>query len=207
MAPALAAAVLLWAANALEDPWLEAALETARWLESVGEETRHGLTWPADTQPKSPSNLGLYSGAPGVVLFFLEAHAQPRRAEFLETARRGADDLVARWRDEVQGAGLYTGLAGVGFTLAETWRATGADAHRTGANEIVSELVESAVVEDGRAHWSGGTDIVSGNAGVGLFLLYAHRVLDREDALATARRAGDDLVRAGRPVEGGTKWP
>ena len=89
-------AAVLWAANAREDPWLDAALEAARWLQSVGEETEHGLTWPADTLTETQSNVTLYGGAPGVVLFFLEAYAQTDRPEYLRTARAGADDVLAR---------------------------------------------------------------------------------------------------------------
>jgi hypothetical protein len=44
---------------------------------------------------------------------------EARQAADLEAARRGADWLLARLPDERQ-AGLYTGLAGLGFALTET---------------------------------------------------------------------------------------
>lgn len=206
------AAVLSLSSVQVEDPWLEAALETASWLEGVGVRTEHGKSWPVQIEGEARFSLGLYDGAPGVVLFFLEAHARTGRAAYLDEARAGADDLLARLalaleRDETLEAGLYTGLSGVGFTLCEAWKATGDDRYLEAANRIVSTLQERAVESEHGVHWNGVTDIISGSAGIGLFLLYAGRELEREDAVNLARRAADHLLHAGRPAASGTSWP
>ena len=98
--------------------YLAAAEDAARWVRASAIKTEGGITWPADpTDPKSVNN-GLYSGAPGVVLFLLELHHATGKREYLDEARAGADALLAALPNEKQ-PGLYTGIAGIGFTLGE----------------------------------------------------------------------------------------
>ena len=76
------------------------------------------------------------------MLFFLELHhatGDPR----IRTARAGADWLLSQVDSEAQ-AGLYTGLAGIGFTLTETWKATKDTRYRDGANRVVDRLKHMA---------------------------------------------------------------
>ena len=49
-----------------------------------------------------------------MVLFLLELHHATGRRDYLDDAKRGADDLVARVAAE-KGTGLYEGVAGRGF--------------------------------------------------------------------------------------------
>src|SRR6185503_5672864 len=49
--------------------------------------------------------------------------------------------------------------------------------------------------------------IISGSAGIGLFLLYAADALDLPDARTLATRAGRRLLERGRDEAGGRKWP
>ena len=74
----------------------------------------------------------LYSGYAGVVLFFVELARQSGDVSYLDDARRGGDHLVATEIPEEieQGyqAGLYTGVAGVGFVLDRLGLATGGSA-------------------------------------------------------------------------------
>ena len=50
------------------------------------------------------------------------------------------------------------------------------------------------------------TDIISGSAGIGLFLLYAAHELDAPDARKLAVEAGGRLVALGKEAKKGRKW-
>lgn len=161
---------------------------------------------PAES-PRSSNDL--YSGSPGVVLFNLELSAATGEDEHLALARAGADELVATLPAEIgpDGAGLYTGVAGVGFVLAEVWRATEDERYRAAALRCV-ELVRAAAREtEGGVRWSDTTDVISGAAGTGLFLLYSARTFERPQDLELAARAGRHLVAIARETEGGLSWP
>jgi lantibiotic modifying enzyme len=54
--------------------------------------------------------------------------------------------------------------------------------------------------------WSPVTDVISGTAGIGLYLISAARDLDRDDALELAAAAGRRLIAQGMAAEGGLKW-
>jgi len=186
-------------------PWLDEARSVARWLRSVQIETGSGLAWAAAPAVDAAPVANLYSGSPGVVLFFLELHHATGDPADLQTARDGADWLLSRVDEEPQ-AGLYTGLAGIGFTLTEAWKSTGDVRFRDGANRVVDRLEALArPVEDG-VEWSGVSDIISGGAGIGLFLARAAADLDRPDALDLAVAAGRRLRSQSIPAGPGSKW-
>ena len=192
----------------LEAQFLAAALEAGRWLEGLALETDDGLTWPVQVEGETRSGVDLYSGSPGVVLFFLEAHHAAGRDAYLGTARSGADRLAAevRRRGAEIPAGLYTGLAGLGFTVGETWRATAEPRYREAAVRCIDLLRDRAERTGHGVRWNESTDVISGSAGIGLFLLYAARELERPDAIALARSAGDHLMELGIAEHGGLKW-
>jgi len=209
---ALSALLLAFAltrvSEAQERPYLEAARSAARWLRATALETEHGVTWPVVPAESARSSTDLYSGSPGVVLFLLELSAATEEDEPLALARAGADELVATLPAAIgpEGAGLYTGVAGVGFVLAETWRATGEASYRAAALRCV-ELVRAAAVETGHGvRWTETTDVISGAAGTGLFLLYSAEVLERPQDVELAARAGRHLVAIAEKSESGWAW-
>jgi lantibiotic modifying enzyme len=187
-------------------PLLDEARSVATWLRHVAIRTDDGLAWamtPGD--PKSQPIANLYSGSAGVVLFFLELHNATRDAADLATARAGADWLAAQITREKQ-AGLYTGLAGLGFALTETWKATKDSKYRDAASRVLDLVKASAKTTADGVEWSPVTDIISGTAGTGLYLLSAARDLNRADARDLAAAAGRRLIAQGMPAEGGLKW-
>jgi lantibiotic modifying enzyme len=153
----------------------------------------------------------LYTGTPGVVLFFLELAAYTGDDGYLDDARAGADFLLARLDapatdPTMQSAGLYTGLAGVGFVLNETYVATGDDRFREGAVRAV-ELIHGQAREAGvGVDWEDSTDIISGGAGTGLFLLYAAREMDHPASLDLAVQAGRHLLEVAEQHPTGLGW-
>jgi lantibiotic modifying enzyme len=187
-------------------PHLAVARDAARWLRAAAVRTPHGTTWPAVPGDAATIAADLYSGSAGVVLFFLELHHATGDPADLATATAGADHLLATL-DEVREPGLYTGLAGIGFVLGEAARATGAAKYRDGARRVVDRLAASAEPRGTGVAWNDTTDVISGSAGIGLFLLHAARTLDVPSARALAVRAGHRLLERGRPEAAGTSWP
>ena len=191
-------------------PHLAAASDTARWLRSTAVKTEHGTIWPADpAAPKArtqPVNATLYSGTPGVVLFFLQMHRAGGRPDDLQDARSGADHLLATLDDKPQ-SGLYTGVAGVGFVLGEVYKATGDRKYLDGVRRSVGFLEKTALTRGSGVEWTPVTDIISGSAGTGLYLLHVARESKMSQARDLAARAGRRLIELGQPEAGGTKWP
>ncbi len=200
-APATAAATLA----AAERPYLDAAVRTARWIDASGVAKANGRVWPAD--PAKPDSVGttLYTGTPGVVLFFLRLHAATGDAAHLKSATSGADALLAGL-DAEEANGLYVGLGGVGFVLQETFKATTIDKYRDGARRVTKLLAARAKPTARGVIWDDSTDIVSGAAGTGLSLLYLAKELNDTAARDLAVRAATHLVDVAKPDAGGLKW-
>ena len=202
------ALVLLTACAPPRTKYLDTAVDAGRWIRSTAIVDEHGLAWPADpSDPKSISS-SLYSGSSGVVLFFLELSRATGDPSWLEDAKRGADRLIATLPDHIEGeaCGLYTGVAGIGFVLEEVHRATGDARYRAGA-ELCVRLIEQAMRETERtASWSTTNDIISGSAGIGLFLLYASGRMNDPRAMECAWKTGCGLLDRARHMKLGT-WP
>lgn len=198
-------ALLTAVASAGENVYLQTATQTAKWIRSSAIKTEKGTTWPADPNDPKSVNTSLYSGTPGVVLFFIEASRATSDRSFLTDARAGADYLLASIADEKEN-GLYTGLAGIGFTLFEVYRATGDAKYREGALRC-AELIRTRAVKAGSGvEWSETTDIISGSAGAALFLLYAAKEFKKPEFRETARLVGLRLIELAREESAGLKW-
>jgi lantibiotic modifying enzyme len=186
----------------------EAALGAARWLQSckvtVGEET----AWPADPRKPKAITADLYSGIAGVVLFFLEAHHATGDSSFLKDALRGADYLLAHLpQDKAKVVpGLYTGTAGIGFCLDRTFKTCQDKKYLQGAERCLQGIKDRAGSVGKGVEWSEATDIISGGAGIGLYLLHAAREWKDATCLDLAVRAGSRLIELGIPEQGGLKW-
>ncbi|MBI1739192.1 MAG: hypothetical protein HYR58_08085, partial [Acidobacteria bacterium] len=92
--------------------YLDAALGAERWIRASVQRTNTGTLWPADPRDPLSVSYNLYTGMPGIVLFYLEAFHATRDSAFLDAARSGATALLARIENE-NDPGLYTGLAGI----------------------------------------------------------------------------------------------
>ena len=200
-------------------PNLDLALRAERWIRSARQVTPEGVRWPADPLKPDAVSTDLYNGMAGVVVFYLELFAATGDRAHLREAMAGADYLIARLpanaagapdasrpRQSVPAAGLYTGLAGTAYVLERTASLSGAAKYREAMArclDLVQRLAQP--VGDG-VQWNPSTDIVSGSAGIGLALLHAHGVTRDPTLLATARRAGTQLIELGTPAEGGRMW-
>lgn len=191
-----------------ERPHLEVARRAERWIARSAIRGASGTAWPWDPEDPESIQLNLYSGTPGVVLFYLELYGATGERAALDEAAAGAEYLAASLpgADEVTDAGLYTGLAGVAYTLALTHRATGQASLGDAARRALATLQEAAKPEGGGVMWNESTDIISGSAGIGSFLLWADAQLDDASALGLAAAAGRRLIELSAPEHGGLKW-
>jgi lantibiotic modifying enzyme len=185
-----------------------AALRVARWLQACQIEAGSAIAWPAVPGTKESPTTDLYSGASGVVLFFLEAYHATGDAKFLHSARGGADFLLARLADEkaTSSPGLYTGSAGVGFCLDQTFAVCRDGKYRLGAERCLRSIESEAKAAGAGVAWNDTHDIIAGSAGVGLFLLYAARQWNNRTSMDLAIKAGRRLIEVGTPEQGGLKW-
>ncbi len=188
-----------------------AAVEAANWIQSTALTTEKGKAWPVDPVGRPEASIDLYSGVPGVVLFFLELHRATGEISFLREAEAGADYLVANLptllrEDWDRAAGLYSGVAGIGFVLWETYKVSKEPRFRDGALACLKLIREGAVSEEPGVRWNDSTDIVSGSAGIGLFLLYAAREMADDQALQLATMAGELLLTKAIRTGQGWKW-
>lgn len=181
------------------------AVDAAKWIRNSRVETPFGVSWSVDPGHPKTIDTGLYSGSPGVVLFLLELNHATGELAYLDDARKGADELLTRINTE-QEMGLYDGIAGIGFTLGEVWRATKDERYRRGVLNVVGILSRNAGAVGKGVQWNNTTDVISGSAGIGLFLLYADDLLHDPDSRPLAVRAADRLLDVAIADKGGSKW-
>ncbi len=204
--------ILRESGGAADRPYLEAAKRAERWIARAAVRDGRGLTWPADpNDPKSVQN-NLYSGSPGVVLFYLELHAASGDAAHLARAAAGADYLMATLPGDVSqlgegGAGLYSGIAGVAYTLELVRRATGDRRYGEGVKRALSLLRLGAKPAGTGLAWNASSDIISGSAGILLTLLWFGReVREGKDWAGVPEGAARHLLEVAIPEKGGLKW-
>jgi lantibiotic modifying enzyme len=139
----------------------------------------------------------LYTGYPGVLLFLVELHRATGDRAWLDLATSGADALAASLPDSATGedsAGLYTGLAGIAYTLEEVGRARGDARYEAAIRKALGVILTSAHDAGSGIEWTDTTDIISGGAGIGLYLLRASASVREPTAREAAIRVGRRLV-------------
>jgi len=189
---------------AQQKSYREAASDAAMWIRSSAIHAEGSTIWPADPLDPKSANESLYSGTPGIVLFFLEA-SRSGDPDSLKDAKAGADHLLAILDNE-KDAGLYTGVSGIAFALIEAFKITGNQKYREGAVRCISSLERQAKSAGRGIEWNETTDIISGGAGIGLFLLYAARELNQPAYRILATKAGERLLELARKEKVGVKW-
>lgn len=192
--------------------YLDAALKAERWIARSAVRDRGGITWPADPTDAKSVQDNLYSGSPGVVLFYLELAQATGDRRWLDPARDGALYLAASLPASAaalgeEGHGLYTGVAGVAYVLELAQRATGDARLRAGRDRAVALLRETLAPVSAGAAWNPSSDIISGSSGILLTLAWLDRNGGAWDGWRRdAARAGDRLMEVAVPEFGGVKW-
>lgn len=152
-----------------------------QWLHAQVKTNGEESSWPVVPAEKNGRiSFDLYSGIPGIVLFYLEAHHATGRPEYLEEAKNGANFLMARLPEQLGDmdmlgrTGLFSGICGVAYTLQEVYKVSQEAKYHDGFQRCLKLLLNAADTRGEITHWGYLTDIISGNAGIGLFLLYAY---------------------------------
>ncbi|MFG1704445.1 lanthionine synthetase LanC family protein [Nonomuraea sp. M3C6] len=168
------------ASSARADSPLTAAILAGRWIRSAAADDEHGRRWVANPDPRGGSAVtsepwSLYSGAAGIVLFFLELAAATGHEAYLEDARAGAGRLAATWREQ-DDLSLYHGLTGTMVALMEAGWVLGDGRFETEAAAIADEIVRRGRVPGdpaGRAQGWPRDPAQRGEGGIVLGLLRA----------------------------------
>ncbi len=181
----------------------------ATWLDAHAIETEHGVTWPVVPDDGEESATSLYSGSPGVVLFFLEHHAATHRERSFQLAMRGTDHLIATVLESEQSEsdyGLYTGIAGLGLVCEAVARASGEERFEAASQHCQRRVLEAARPVGDGVEWGPVTDVISGSAGIGLYLLSLAEHRNDPELIEVARKAADRLIELAHEEAGGLRW-
>jgi lantibiotic modifying enzyme len=209
----------------LADPnrlsYLDAAKEAARWIGSAAQRTKEGTYWlPEPDHPEKltteSSQLGLYSGSSGIVLFLLELARVTGDHSYLDQAAQGADYLANQWKEQVSAKqkalidsplSFVSGLSSVPFALIETSKATGEQRYKKAAIEATEYIAKAAKPAASGVTWTHSSSVFSGDSGLILYLLYASAALENDAYLRLAAKAGDWLIQnADADPRGGLRW-
>jgi len=196
---------LLAAAQESDRPYRDLAVRCAEWIDRSRQHADGADVWPAD--PLKPASIGLdyYNGLPGVVVFFANLWHATGDERWRQRAQSGGMTLTIRQGNGLD-AGLYTGLAGIAATYRTLAAANVGPPWATAARATTRDLTARAKIVDDGVEWSSSNDIISGTAGIGLYLLDAAR-RDKDESVADfATRAGRRLLKTGVPAEGGLMW-
>ena len=99
-----------------------------------------------------------------------------------------------------------TAFRGSGLRCRRLFKATRDEQYHHAAIRC-AQLVRDRAVKAGKGvEWNDSTDIISGSAGIGLFLLYAAKEFKDAGFTELAGQAADRLIELGRPDGVGTKW-
>src|SRR5215469_7450584 len=156
--------------QAAPDPnFLNIATQAADWILSreVDEDPKTGY-WPSREDLPLEERCDLYYGNAGVLVFLHELYRVTGRKEYAETMQRGIRFLDQNL-PRVKLYGLYDGLAGIAFSLAQQ-----SDDPQAWAvcSKALDYLIEGANKQtNGGIRWNDDNDIMSGSAGIGLTLL------------------------------------
>jgi hypothetical protein len=210
----------MWDTPPTPDDYLQAARDAARWIDSTAHPTRHGLAWlPEPDRPELTATITapqtVYSGNAGVVLFFLELAAFD--PAYLESAKRGADEIAATWREVVEYPFLIKlenvnldfnhGLSGTAFALAQVWLKTGEEKYRDAALAVTRYIVEQAKPAGNGVEWVGAPSAALGDGAIVLYLLWAANVCADPSLRELARQGGERILEvAESDPRGGTRW-
>ncbi|MBT3243092.1 MAG: hypothetical protein HN352_08075 [Bacteroidetes bacterium] len=192
------------------EDWLSLAIKTEKYIQQSKYHSDVGVTWRV--MPDSIDSKGdnsLYSGSPGIVLFYLELHKASANPFYLEEAKLGADYLINTLHDSIylpNEVGLYTGLAGLGFTFTEVYKSTNDHKYHEAAIDIVNLLELSAIQSENGIHWGFMTDIVYGSSGIGLFLQYIAEELKSSQADSLSILVANELLEIAIESPSGLRW-
>lgn len=186
--------------------YLREASSAEKWIRSLQQQDSAGVYWP-NSHDSSFHSPELYSGNSGIILFYLSLYESTHQGEYLSIAQKAADrminELPERWNEE--NLGLYTGAAGIAYTLHQVFIATKNKKYLHEAKELLKQIsiaIASDSIKEKLAN-----DIVYGFAGIGLVYIYAHQHKVYPNALSTGNTIAEILLQRTQPNQQGIRWP
>lgn len=186
--------------------YLEVALKAEKWLASITiDKGEKGLAWQ-NVKDSAEISAELYSGNSGIVLFYLELYKATNHKNYLEKARKSINYIIASLPEQwtANNIGLYTGIAGVSYTIHEFYLQSKDKNYQEFSQELLIQLAQTIRKEEVSRNLA--NDIVYGYAGIGLTYLYAHTYKISKNALANAKAIGDTLLTKAVAGTDGLRW-
>ena len=148
---------------------------------------------------KAWRNPAFFSGMGGIPVFLADLARVTGDAHLTTLARDGMRWILAepQLNADPDDLSLYFGTAGIGMTALRVHLALGEAEWLHAAETLAVEL-------EGKT--TGGPDVMSGDAGILIFLLALHRATRHQRWLDTATAYGDQILAAARPDRDGLAW-
>ena len=221
----------LFMQNTAED-YLQAAIDTAEWIDTLAIDTEYGRIWKAlpdgqdgyreDVPLFTPKSM--YDGSAGIGIFLIRLYEATGNRRWLDEAKSAAAYIIAtqvgaEWYDktlhsEVKGiipvpgwaAGSYNGPVGEAYFLEDLYQVTGQQEYRDFVLRTADVLLEAAVRDEKGYHWSDQEDITA-DGGFIVFLDILYRKTGIQKYLDAACEAADVIAKdAMDSPHGGKFW-
>lgn len=213
-----------------EEDYLNAALETAAWLQTFEIKTQTGKIWR-----RSPDLIDsevvdqvlftdkcMYGGSSGIGIYYLRLYEITGDDNYLQTARDAAAHIIATYeginsykeiaavksgrRPAGWATGPYNGPAGEAVFVELLYRDDPQPQYLDFIVQVADDLLANAVQEESGIHWSAESDI-SGDGGLVAFLILVYYRTKDEKYLKAASQAADYIeTRAVNSPDGGKYW-
>lgn len=214
------------------DDYLQAAIETMEWIDTLAIKTEHGRIWKA--KPDGMDGYGedvplftpksLYDGSAGIGIFLLRLYEATGNERWLNEAKEAAAHIMAtqvgpEWYDktlhsEVKGiipvpgwaAGPSNGPVGEAYFVDDLYRVTGEQKYRDFTLLTADVLLEALTRDETGAHWSDEEDVIAdGGNVVFLDILYRRTGIRKylDAACEVADRTAKDALDS---PHGGKFW-
>jgi lantibiotic modifying enzyme len=157
--------------RSLDSSFLNVATQAARWILSrEADEDSKSSCWPSRANLSIEEKCDLYYGNAGVLIFLRELYRATGQTEYADAIKRDIAFLDHHLA-QVELYGLYDGLAGIAFSLAQE---TDDPQASTVCSQAVDSLIHGAKKQtNGGVRWNDDNDIMSGSAGIGLGVIGA----------------------------------
>ena len=217
--------------NTAED-YLQAAIETANWIDTLAVKTEHGRIWKALPEGQDGyredvpmfTSKSMYDGSAGIGIFLIRLYEATSDERWLKEAEEAAAHIIAtqvgpEWYEhtlhsEVKGiipvpgwaAGAYNGPVGEAYFLEELYQVTRKQEYRDFVLRTADVLMEAASRDERGLFWSEQEDITA-DGGFIVFLDIVYRRTGIRKYLDFASEAAERVAKdALNAPNGGKFW-
>lgn len=217
--------------NTAED-YLQAAIETANWIDTLAVKTEHGRIWKALPEGQDGyredvpmfTSKSMYDGSAGIGIFLIRLYEATSDERWLKEAEEAAAHIIAtqvgpEWYEhtlhsEVKGiipvpgwaAGAYNGPVGEAYFLEDLYLVTRKQEYRDFVLRTADVLMEAASRDERGLFWSEQEDITA-DGGFIVFLDIVYRRTGIRKYLDFASEAAERIAKdALNAPNGGKFW-